>query len=168
VRFFRSWNKPLTGPPDFRKFATIDLDRSGNFVNEHAGNATSDNVKLQALYNDINPAPVGIGRDGSKGRTRGNLSSDLKKLYSANGRWASLLAALSIDEDWVETFELIILEHSNPPLTSLQLVINGTKGGDGNIPSDDTRHKKVQLYPKEQCLSLLANLPWPPQPAATR
>jgi hypothetical protein len=44
-KFFRSWNTPLTGPPEFRDFASVDLDSSGNVVNEHANNGSSDNVR---------------------------------------------------------------------------------------------------------------------------
>jgi hypothetical protein len=144
-KFFRSWRAKLTGPPDFREFATVDRDSSGNVVNEHADNGLSDNVKLQDLYNDTH------------GGTLGNLLSHLVKIYSTKGRWASLLAALSIDEDWVETFELLVLESSDPPLTSLQLVIDGAHKG--NIPGNDKSRQKSELNKKETCLSLLTNLP---------
>jgi hypothetical protein len=144
-KFYHSWNAPLTGPGRFRQFAAIDLGSRGNVINEHATNASSDNVKLQDLNSDIH------------GATRSNLPRHLAKLYSTNGRWASLLSALSIDEDWIETFELLVLENSTPPLTGLQLVISGANSG--NIPGDDHLHKKGELKKKEDCVSSLTHLP---------
>ena len=52
-KFYHSWNAPLTGPGRFRQFAAIDLGSRGNVINEHATNASSDNVKLKDLNSDI-------------------------------------------------------------------------------------------------------------------
>jgi hypothetical protein len=45
-----------------------------------------------------------------------------------NGRWASALAAFSTDEDFVETFQLLVLRHARTPLQHLRVKIFGTKG----------------------------------------
>jgi hypothetical protein len=50
----------------------------------------------------------------------------LHNIYS-NGRWASALAALSPDEEFVETFELFVLRNASPPLASLQVRINNLR-----------------------------------------
>jgi hypothetical protein len=42
-----------------------------------------------------------------------------------NGRWASALASLSTDEDFVETFQLFVVMHANPPLQHSRVRIVG-------------------------------------------
>lgn len=137
-KFYVSWKKPLTGPLPWRDFGSIDVRPDGTVINEHAVNINSDNVSLQMLLNDR------IARNAP------NLQNDLTKLYATNGRWASLLASFSIDEDFVETFQLVILQAANPPLLSMKLKINGSPVGD--IPADDRGHnKKTELDAKEKC-----------------
>ncbi len=141
--FYVSWGRPLTGPGQWRKFGDIDLS-AGHVTNEHTSDQTSDDVKLADLYSHIS------------GQQSSALRNDLLNLYAPSGRWASPLAALSVDEDFVETFELFVLRNANPPLQHLPLtltVANVVVPNQGDIPGDDMSHTKVELGGKEACFA---------------
>jgi hypothetical protein len=86
------------------------------------------------------------------------LYNDVSNLYSRGGRWASALAALSPDEDFVETYELSVLRHAtNTPLQNLALNVfhNNRQFQVGDVPSDDIAGYKEELADKEACFAAL-------------
>jgi hypothetical protein len=142
--FYVSWRRPVFAPPPWRTFGQIDVVRgTTNPTNEHLN--AGENVSVATLYTDINS------------QNDANLFTDLRKLYGTSGRWASALAALSPDEDFVETFELSVLRHATPPVQSLALTIfyNNRAYQGGDVPGDDQSGNKTELGSKEACFSNL-------------
>jgi hypothetical protein len=126
ILFYVTLVKPYHNPPDFtafcggtffsRSWASLPSDPNlwrnyGDIVGTHA---TGD-VQIQDIKNAL---PHGNGPDihGAGGL--------VDKIYNpAMGRWASLFAAFSPDEDFVETFKLFVLKNSGAPLNSLPIQI---------------------------------------------
>jgi hypothetical protein len=135
--FLDSWNK-VTTPDYWIALGYIDYNK-----NEHQGNPSNDNIKVQ----DIQQA---IGKESA-------VLSIVQALYSKNGRWASSLAAFTPTEDLVETFEYIVLQKSKSGLTSFPLWFQPSNGGAlqkiGDIPGDDRFNSKPNFNPKKQCFS---------------
>jgi hypothetical protein len=57
-------------------------------------------------------------------RSYARAGDALNRIYTS-GRWASALAAYSLDEDYVETFELSVLLNANPGLQTLRVNAGG-------------------------------------------
>jgi hypothetical protein len=89
------------------------------------GTHKPDDVQVQDILNAV-PKP---GQPDVRG-----AGALLRRLYGLQGtsppigRWASLFASFSPDEDFVETFKLFVLKNSKAPLTSFKI----------NIPIIDT------------------------------
>jgi hypothetical protein len=138
--FFVSWEN-VNPPPPWRTFGYLSND------SEHVQDPTSDNITVAQLRKYINR------------QSDSQLYNILTNLYAPYGRWASLFAAFSPDEDFVETFKLAVLENAtSTPLQQLKLVI--TLGlhifPGGNIPGDDqSGGGKVQLDAKKSCFAAL-------------
>jgi hypothetical protein len=84
------------------------------------GTHKSDDVQVQDILNAV-PRPGDPDR-----RDAGGLLRRLYGLRGTNapiGRWASLFASFSPDEDFVETFKLFVLKNSGAKLRSLKMVI---------------------------------------------
>jgi hypothetical protein len=96
--------------------------------------------------------------------TSGNLIADFtsandlsRKIYRSEGHWASMFAAFSPDEDFVETFKLNVMTNNTgtSPLTSLPLHFyknGGTVAYTENVPQDlQDPNKKLELKRKINC-----------------
>ena len=79
----------------------------------------------------------------------------LQKIYSS-GEWASLLAAFSPDEDFVESYQLYVLLWSNPNLRS-PIDITGTTVNSFDIPGSWMNTARLQNK-----MSCFGQLPPPP------
>jgi hypothetical protein len=126
ILFYTTFVKPYYNPPDFTAFCGggfysaswqslpggANLWRSyGDVVGSHA----AGDVQIQDILNAV-PKP---GFPDTRGA--GGL---LDKIYNpAIGHWASLFAAFSPDEDFVETFKLFVLKNSKAPLGTLPIEI---------------------------------------------
>jgi len=84
----------------------------------------------------------------------------LQKIYSS-GEWASLLAAFSPDEDFVESYQLYVLLWSNPNLRS-PIDITGTAVNSYDIPG--SWMNRARLQNKMSCFGQLPPPPTPLQP----
>jgi len=78
-------------------------------------------------------------------------ASDLKKIYG--GDWASLLATVSTDEDFVETYELLALRDMGAPLSSLQVTIPPA-------PSTGSTVKSISQYLLDPTTDLYKKARW--------
>jgi hypothetical protein len=81
-------------------------------------------------------------------------AADLQTIYS--GEWASLFATVAPDEDFVETYKLLVLtEPSADPtrqaLTTLKVTIPGAKGADvlANLHNPDTKLAQKAKWVRE-------------------
>ena len=88
-------------------------------------------------------------------RNPGSAAELLHRIYMTKGRWASLFAAFSPDEDFVETFKFYVLTKTTTPLTSLPITITAqqiakTQPPD-DIPKDYTNNLKRLLNRKVTC-----------------
>jgi hypothetical protein len=89
-------------------------------------------------------------------RNPGLAADLLHRIYMTKGRWASLFAAFSPDEDFVETFKFYVLTKTTTPLTSLPITITAqqiakTQPPD-DIPKDYTNNLKRLLSRKVTCV----------------
>ena len=104
--FTQSWQSLPPIPITWRSY--------GEIVGAHK----SDDVQIQEVLNALPTHRLAI-RLGA-----GRLLRRLLGLADrSGGRWASLFAAFSPDEDFVETFKLFVLKNSKSPLQSLELKI---------------------------------------------
>jgi hypothetical protein len=132
--FVRSW-RHTDKPPEWRNF--------GDAQNSHVpSDADADVVDIAlALVN----------------QTPGLAGDLLERLYRQKARWASLFAAFSPDEDFVETFKFYIVtnnENNNNPLISLPINITGsTTGYNRNIPDNYAKKLKPILSRKIRCFT---------------
>jgi len=83
----------------------------------------------------------------------------LHRIYKKEGHWASLFAAFSPDEDFVETFKLYVLANTTTPLRSLPLVYSGTAAYNDDIPADYYNKNKHELKRKTDCFKDVVNGP---------
>ena len=81
----------------------------------------------------------------------------LEELYRPAQPWASYFAAISPDEDFVETYKFYVLTNAQSvtslnegPLTSLPIQIAGNPH---DIPSDYLAGKKPLLSSQTQCIA---------------
>jgi hypothetical protein len=84
----------------------------------------------------------------------------LQKIYSSD-EWASLLAAFSPDEDFVESYQLYVLLWSNPNLRS-PIDITGTERKSYDVPGSWMNRPRLQ--DKMSCFGQLPPAPSPVQP----
>jgi len=122
ILFYATFVKPYYNPPDFSAFcggtffspAWQSLPAGKNLWRGYGdviGTHNSDDVQIQQILAAL---PHGGGPDVH------GAGALVDKIYNTSlGRWASLFAAFSPDEDFVETFKLFVLKNSKYP-TSLQ------------------------------------------------
>ena len=140
--FFRNSWRSVDPPPLWRNF--------GDTQNEHELYDTNiSDIALAITRHSINPGFAG---------------DLLYNIYKRGGHWASLFAAFSPDEDFVETFDLYVLTQAAvTPLKSLQITITGTSTGpcpstatcQPDIPDDLNKHFKHELKRKVDCIEKL-------------
>jgi hypothetical protein len=76
-------------------------------------------------------------------------------IYKPSAPWASFFAAISPDEDFVETYKFKVLTSAAPPLTSLPIQFPGTLGVyNEDIPAAYSQNLKPQLASKVNCIPL--------------
>jgi hypothetical protein len=145
--FIQSWKKAVQPPPPWRIFLTREK--------RNQGLGPSDPHRFPPDIKDID-----------KEMKQGALVSaliDLEKLYRPGQSgdpgqpWASYFAAISPDEDFVETYKFYILTSAQSvpslnegPLTNLPITINGVPH---DIPNDYLSGNKPLLYNKTQCVA---------------
>lgn len=79
----------------------------------------------------------------------------LDQIYEPSAPWADFFAAISPDEDFVETYKFKVLTSASPPLTSLPIAIPGTRGmHHENVPADYLNGRKPELARKLGCIAL--------------
>jgi hypothetical protein len=87
---------------------------------------------------------------------QGNSGNAMKALHEANQPWATLLASLSPDEDFIETYTLAVLtsRDGGQPLTSLELTVQLGNGTDvkEDIVKDLQGSRKPELSRKRTCV----------------
>lgn len=71
-----------------------------------------------------------------------------------SGRWPSGLAAYSTDEDFVETFQLLVLMTAKSPLRDLPITINGTYTYNDDVPAQ-LLSTKNDLLQKMACFKYI-------------
>jgi hypothetical protein len=111
---------------------------------------------------DVNIAEIALALLGQKFLPAGSL---LHRIYGTKGRWASLFAAFSPDEDFVETFKFYVLTNAvstdaqnNPhALASLPITIPGDSAAGpttykDDIPRDYVNRSKSELTRKAMCI----------------
>jgi hypothetical protein len=141
--FSYSWN-PVGPPPVWRQFAA----RSGD---QHGTPPQISTIDAYVKQGDL-----------------GGAAYYLDQLYQESAPWASYFAAISPDEDFVETYKFYILTKaqnlnillsnnqilSEGHLKSLPTTINGVvKNYYRNIPDDYTKGKKQALTNKTNCIA---------------
>jgi hypothetical protein len=74
------------------------------------------------------------------------------ELLDTSQPWASLFAAMSPDEDFVETYKFEVLMTAYPNLTSVKIKVPSV--GDADIVADYRARSKPDLNTKVGCVSL--------------
>lgn len=73
-------------------------------------------------------------------------------LVATDAPWASPFAAISPDEDFVETYKFKVLTTASHPLTSVTISVPGAREGSANIVADYDAGKKPALSTKTACI----------------
>jgi hypothetical protein len=132
--FFQNSWQDFSPPPVWRQF--------GDTQNQH---------KL----NDVEISDLALAVSRKNFKNDRNAAFLLNQIHKPSGHWASLLAAFSPDEDFVETFVLdIITTATGTPVTTLPLVFSdGTTTFNPDVVSDIlSGTKKEELRRKIRCL----------------
>jgi len=117
------------------------------------GTHKNDDVQVQDILNAV-PKPRQPDTRGA-----GGLLQRLYGLHGTNvpiGRWASLFASFSPDEDFVETFKLFVLKNSKAPLTSFKIdipVVNviATEDIPGTCSQRSVLVRKLNCFAQAMC-----------------
>ena len=146
--FSYSWASAIATPPPWRSFSTKDVRKV----------ATGD---LHLLPPPI--ADIDSDIDHDNPTSLKSATDNIGQLYQRAQPWATYFAAVSADEDFVETYKLYILTNAqtitdpnnNQPegrLTSLPIVLNGHYH---DIPYDYLAQptKKPVLFTKVKCIA---------------
>jgi len=144
--FTNSW-RHVDAPPTWRIFGMIQ--------NSHHPSAIAiQDIVIALLHQDFQSAGNLIqGNNPVQG-------SNLQGIYNSNGRWASMFAAFSPDEDFVETFKFYVLtkavgmDNNNNPhaLNYLPIKVTGSTTQTYNIPDDYSNNRKTELSRKVACI----------------
>jgi hypothetical protein len=79
----------------------------------------------------------------------------LDRLYQPSAPWPDFFAAISPDEDFVETYKFKVLTTAATPLTSLPITIPGTRGiYREDLAADYLNGRKPELARKVGCIAL--------------
>jgi hypothetical protein len=154
------------GPPDFTQFCggkfyfkagnggtwagpvRLNNTRWVNF-GDVRNNHQSDDVDIPTLISHLRKGDFSAGDD-LHGALSGELPNGHHNRYK--GPWASPLAAMSPDEDFVETYQLYALTQAKPKLTSLQINIFGNIQSiylddiPTNVPLKSELKRKMQCF----------------------
>jgi hypothetical protein len=132
--FMNSW-RHVDAPPLWRSFGTIQNSH-------HPAAVAVQDIVIALLHQNFQSAGDLL---------QGN--NQLQGIYATNGRWASLFAAFSPDEDFVETFKFYVLINAvGTALTSLPIDIYGYAHKTLNIPYDYSNRAKTELTRKVACM----------------
>jgi hypothetical protein len=136
--FVNSWVLPINRPPLWRHLLTLaqrnTLRNAGEWRHSH-----KYPPHIEKIDNPLpgDPAP----------------NQSIYGLLAPTQPWASLFAAMSPDEDFVETYKFKVLTTANPPLTSETITVPGT--GTVNIVADYlVPGRKQELATKVACIPL--------------
>jgi hypothetical protein len=139
--FSYSWSPSVQKAPVWRVFLTLDK--------RNHGFGAPDVHKVRPQIRAID-ALVNAGN-----MTR--AAAFLEDLYQPTQPWASYFAAISPDEDFIETYKFYVLTNaqsvtslSEGPLTNLQISIAGSAH---DIPGDYLAGNKPLLSSKTQCVA---------------
>jgi hypothetical protein len=153
--FANSWRQ-VDAPPPWRSFGAIQ--------NSHHPSAIAvQDIAIALLHQDFRSAGDLIqGINPVQG-------SNLQGIFATNGRWASMFAAFSPDEDFIETFKFYVLTKALDVDTSnnlhalnfLAIDVYGTNQVGYNIPDDYSKGKKSELIRKAHCIQEEFNSPTP-------
>jgi hypothetical protein len=137
--FSESWSNTVHRPPPWR-----DVLTPGERNRLRHAHQWPDSHAFPPYIDDI---------DNSSGSTRANL---IYGLLVATQPWASGLAAISPDEDFVETYKFKVLTTAQSPLTSVKITVPGI--GAANIAVDyfnalvGSDNRKIELVNKVNCI----------------
>jgi len=140
-QFFKPWAKANKPPPDsrgypFRDFMTYDerqrLRSTGRWTNLHAQPPHIDQID--------NPQP-----------TDPPVYQSIYGLLAPAAPWASIFAAMSPDEDFVETYKFKVLTTAKAPLTSATITVS-TGATTANVIADYLAGRKPVLTTKVGCM----------------
>jgi hypothetical protein len=129
-KFFAETWKTVDPPPRWRNFGDVQGEHNDDYV-------------------QISDILIALNRSNST-NDPGDL---LHQIYDVGAPWASLFAAFSPDEDFVETFKLNVLESATTPLTTLPITIVGTSNYTDNILANHVKKRKPVLGKKARCFS---------------
>jgi hypothetical protein len=107
----------------------------------------ADDVKTEDILDAVPPDPFDLKEAGKK----------LQRVYGRGGdgalpgRWASLLATFTAEEDFVETFKLFVLQRAKKPLSSLPVSIPNASSPTEDIPK--TCSSRPVLQEKLRCFT---------------
>jgi hypothetical protein len=158
----------LDGTPNPGGPANTDLFCSGNFYSQSWQNKVEVPATRWIALGDVRNAhrTEGINIDDLRSYLKQGsfpLAGEfLQKIYSS-GEWASLLAAFSPDEDFVETYQLYVLLWANPNLRS-PIEITGAAVRSYDVPG--TWMDRTGLKNKMNCFGALPPPPGTAEPSA--
>lgn len=119
--FYGSWKNPVHAQLRWRNLLTRnerDIVRgNGYWRDAHKGTPHIDTID-DDVDHGVDPSQL------------------VADLFAPTQPWASGLAAISPDEDFVETYRFTVLTTARTPLTSVVATFPGTNPGSQNIPAD--------------------------------
>lgn len=144
-RFFTSWDpRSVTSPPPWRDLLTLN---ERNHVRRHTGGGWPHvHSKPPQIDNVDRPGA------GDANKFVYDLVATANPPPPTENGWASLLAAMSPDEDFVETYELKVLTTATPPL--LSATISVPHFGTADIVAGYLKGWKPSLKTKADCISV--------------
>lgn len=131
-------HQPPRGPNGGYWRELLTLDRRSYLRGHHLWN---DRHLNPPQINAIDAMPPGAGQN--------HLIHDL---LAPSQPWASAFAAMSPDEDFVETYKFKVLTDPHAPHPLSSVVINVPQAGTANIAEDYALHRKPDLAAKIACI----------------
>jgi hypothetical protein len=141
-RFFGySWALPIHSPP---------LDESGHPFRHLLTFAEREKLRFTHRWFDHHKNVPLIEKIDHPERGDPPVSQMVHQLVATASPWPSPFAAMSPDEDFVETYTFKVLTTANPPLTSATITVPGADTAD--IAADYVSGKKTELTAKVACI----------------
>jgi hypothetical protein len=128
-----SWQVPVSPPPQWRTLLTPQQRARANWPNTH---------KIAPHIRDIDQS--------GNGYYRANLTLGL---FETTQPWVSVFAALSPDEDFVETYKFIVLASAAQPLNSVTITLPTLPPSYANAAADYAAGRKAGLATKVACIN---------------
>lgn len=146
-KFFTGWvASTVSPPPQWRDLLTTTardgIRNNGNGRWPHVHQAHSPQI-------DSIDHP-GAGDPAAAKAVHALLSKGVPAMYPQP--WASFFAALSPDEDFVETYKFAVLTTAVYPLSRVSITVQGY--GTVNIPAEYSAGNRTDLTTKVQCISV--------------